>query len=250
VSAVRAAPPRAPPADPAAPSARLHPVLYHLDEPAALFGIALALVIGVYAHSAAQVLAAQALGDPMGRRAGRLALQPGRHVQVFSVVAMLIAGLGWAEPVPMNERWRSRRRRVAAAVLAGPLAYALLCLAALAGLSTGTRRVSVGGDPDDTVLDVTALGEVLFWTAVTFAGLCVLSLLPVPPLDGGRLLFILGPTTPGWLKARSDLEERNIGLGIVLGVLLLPRLFPGLPDVVGQLQVPLLEGLAGLVGLR
>ncbi|HMA46819.1 MAG TPA: Zn-dependent membrane protease [Frankiaceae bacterium] len=226
-------------------------MLFHLADPAALLGIALALVLGILAHDAAQVLAAQALGDPLPRRSGRLTLRPAAHAGPFSAVAMVIVGNGWAEPVRMNDRWRRRRFHVAAAVLAGPLAYLLLCLAALAGLRGVVRAAATRyGERSVDVIDSLPFGgEVLLWMAVTFGSLLILSLVPVPPLDGGRLLFTLGPTSPGWAQARHNLEERNWGLAVVLALLLLPVLFAGFPSVTGQLVGPLLRGLSPIVGL-
>ena len=85
--------------------------------------------------------------------------------------------------------------------------------------------------------------------AYTFCGLCVVSLIPVPPTDGGRILFTLGPNSPGWGNARYQLQERNFGLAILLGLLMLPILFPGFPSVVGQLAPALYRGLSHVVGL-
>jgi Zn-dependent protease len=226
-------------------------VLFHLAEPAALLGIALAFVIGVYAHDAAQVLVSWALGDPWAKRAGKLSLKPAAHVGPFSAVSVVIVGVGWTERVPMNDRWRARRWHVAFSVLAGPLAYILLAVAALAGFRGLAHRATVNFG-DRTVDVVTSLpfgADMLGWMAVTFASMCVLSLVPLPPMDGGRILFTLAPTSPGWAKARYNLEERNWGLGIIMALLLLPVLFQGFPSVVGQLVPPLIRGLARLVGL-
>ena len=74
------------------------------------------------------MLVAKLMGDPMGQREHRLSLNPVRHVQIYSAVMMVLGGFGWAEQVPLNDRWRSRRFHVAAAVLARPLAYAALSL--------------------------------------------------------------------------------------------------------------------------
>jgi len=144
----------------------------------------------------------------------------------------------------MNDRWRSRRFVVAAALLAGPATLALLCLAALAGLRLTVPDVAQASG------DGLAFGpRVLLWTAFTLGALFIVSLIPLGPTDGARLLWLLGGTSYGWQKARYQLEERNIGLGILLGLLLLPVFLGGFPSVVGQLVAPLLRGLGALVGL-
>jgi hypothetical protein len=84
--------------------------------------------------------------------------------------------------------------------------------------------------------------------AVIFAALCVISLIPLPPTDLGRVIFTLGGTSMGWQKARYQLEERNLGLAIVLALLLLPILFTGFPSWVGQLAPQLVHGLGSVVG--
>jgi Zn-dependent protease len=226
-------------------------VLFYLDRPAILLGIAIALYIGVIAHDVAQVFAAQALGDPLPRRSGRLTLNPQPHVTVFSVVAMVIVGVGWAEPIPMSDHWRRLRYKISAAVLAGPLAYAILgalSLLALRGLTTTITVTS--GDRVATISHSHLFGaQLVSAMAYTFCGLCVVSLIPIPPTDGGRILFTLGPNSPGWGNARYQLQERNFGLAIILALLMLPILFPGFPSVVGQLAPALYRGLSHVVGL-
>jgi Zn-dependent protease len=225
-------------------------VLFYLDRPAILLGIAIALYLGVIAHDVAQVFAAQAFGDPLPRRSGRLTLNPQPHVTVFSVVAMVIVGVGWAEPIPMSDHWRRLRYKISAAVLAGPLAYAILAALSLLALR-GLKAISVsGGDRVGDFASNLPFGALLVAAmAYTFCGLCIVSLIPIPPTDGGRILFTLGPNSPGWGNARYQLQERNFGLAILLALLMLPILFPGFPSVVGQLAPALYRGLSHVVGL-
>lgn len=221
-----------------------------LDQPATLLGLLLALLIGVYVGSAAQALTARALGDPMAVRSGWLTPRPQRLVSIFSAIAVLIVGWGWAEPVPMNDRWRRRRFHVAAAVLSRPLAYALLCLAALGGVrAVGVAAGASLDNPLATDTTGTFGADLLFAMAVGFAALCVVALIPCPPTDLGRVIFTLGGQSMGWQNARYQLEERNFGVGIVLALLLIPVLISGFPSWVGQLAPQVLRGLASLVGV-
>lgn len=227
-------------------------MLFHLAEPSALLGIAVALIVGIVVHDAAQITAARLFGDPMPRRSGRLTTRsvPAR-LSPFSIVTMVIVGNGWAEPVAMNDVWRRRRLRVALAVLAGPVAYLLLTLGSLAVVRASGRFTSVFmGDRVPEISGGTVfLAKMLAWMAVTFGSMCILSLVPIPPLDGGRILFLFTPRDPGWEKARFQLTETHLGIAIVLAILLLPILLPGFPSVTGQLVGPLLRGLGHLVGL-
>jgi hypothetical protein len=228
-------------------------MLFVLNKPALLLGIIAALYIGVVVGSAATVLTARALGDPMGHRSGFLSLNPAKHVQIYSAVSMVLAGYGWAEQVPLNDRWRARRFHVCAAVLARPVAYALLSAGALAGakaINVATYAVAVDRIPKGLAGTTTESfpAELLLQMAVVFAALCVISLIPLPPTDLGRVIFTLGGTSIGWQKARYQLEERNLGLAIVFGLLLLPILFTGFPSWVGQLAPELVHGLGSLIG--
>ncbi|OAA28621.1 Peptidase family M50 [Frankia sp. EI5c] len=226
-------------------------MLFYLAEPAALLGILLAFVSGVVVHDAAQILAARLARDPMPRRSGRLTASLGaQRISPFSWVGVLLGGAGWAEPIAMNDVWRRRRFHVTAALLAGPLAYALLALASLGGLRALTGRVLVDGSgrvPE--VIGGTFAIELLMSMAITFSALCVLSLVPVPPSDGGRILFLLGPQSEGWRRTHHRLTDGNIGVAILLGVIILPVLFSGFPSVLGQLSVPLARGLGSLIGI-
>ncbi|SBW22449.1 peptidase M50 [Candidatus Protofrankia californiensis] len=164
---------------------------------------------------------------------------------------MLIAGVGWTEPIPMNDVWRKRRFHVAAAVLAGPLAYLLLAFVSIVGFKFVSEPLLLA--EGDRILKVAGAGgfpaRLLLWMADTFGSLFILSLIPVPPADGGRVLFLLGPQTPSWHRAHYQLRENNVGIVILLVILLLPVLFVSFPSVVGQLILPLLRGLGRIVNI-
>ncbi|WP_322762965.1 Zn-dependent membrane protease [Frankia sp. Cr2] len=227
-------------------------MLFHLAEPAALLGIVLALLIGIYAHDTAQVIVARLLQDRGPLRSGRLTASVKDRVSPFSAVAMIISGVGWTEPIPMNDVWRKRRFHVAVAVLAGPLAYLVLAFAAIIGFKfvsqpliivEGSRIVEIAGAGG-------FVAKLVLWLAVTFASLFIVSLIPIPPADGGRVLFGLGPQSPSWRKAEYQLRENNVGIVILLAAILLPKLFLGFPSVVDQLLLPLLTGLADIINLH
>jgi Zn-dependent protease len=226
-------------------------VLFYLNQPAVLLGVAMALYVGLVARDAAQVLVAQLLGDPVPRRSGRLSFHPQKKVMVFSVVTMIIAGAGWAEPIPMSDQWRRLRYKVSLAVIAGPLAYLILAFLAVLALRGVTTTTSF--DTGERVADISRVSafNVKLFTgmAYTFSNMFIVSLIPTPPTDGGRILFSLGGTTHGWQNAKYQLEERNFGMVIVMGLLLLPVLFPSFPSVIWQLSPPLTSALGSLVGL-
>jgi Zn-dependent protease len=89
--------------------------------------------------------------------------------------------------------------------------------------------------------------DVLLLAGASQVYLAVLSLVPIPPLDGGRLLFGLAPRTQGWLRAEHQLAERNIGVAVLLALLLVPLggPVPILPDLLDALLGPLMGLLCG-----
>ena len=224
-------------------------MIFQISHPASLLGITLALIIGFYAHDVAQVLTARALGDPMPKRAGKLSPRPERHLGPFSVVAFIISGLGWTERVPMNDRWRARRVQVTLAVVAGPLVQAALGLLALLAAKPFITTVVVKiGDRSIESISAGFAGQMFYAMAATFVGLAILALIPVPPMDGGRILFTWGGQSYGWLHWREEFEDKW-GIPIILAILLIPALFPSIPSIVWEIVQPILDGFATLVGL-
>jgi len=225
-------------------------VIFQISHPASLLGIALALIIGFYAHDVAQVLTARALGDPMPRRAGKLSPRPERHLGPFSVVAFIISGLGWTEPIPMNDRWRARRVQVTLALVAGPLVPAALGLLALLAVRPFITTVVVTLGDRSFVQSATASfpGQMFYAMSATFVGLAILALIPVPPMDGGRILFTWGGQSYGWQHWREEFDQKW-GIPIILAILIIPALFPSIPSIVWEIAQPILDGFATLVGL-
>lgn len=240
-------------------------MLFTLRSPTQFLGIALALLVGIVVHSVAQAAVARAFGDRFPTATGRLNPDPRRHFDPFGVIVMLISAIGWNKPVPLQEpRFRGGRGRYLLTILAGPLANLVLAVLALVGLSLAGEAVVPSADP---VHDVGSFGAIfgaqpyeysfvdtLLWEfAVVNAAVGVLTLLPIPPLDGARILWLYAPKTPGWRNARYQLEERNIGIGIC--VLLSLPLFGGtgllralVVAVSGAFLAPIATALGFLIG--
>jgi Zn-dependent protease len=246
-------------------------VLYALGHPGSFVVLVLSFVFGIMLHGWVQGLVAVRMGDHSVRHQRRNEFNPRVHLDPFGAVGALIGGLGWSHPIELAGR-RDRRRTVVVA-LVGPAVNVLLGVGLLvlwrATLSSGLSGLAAtswahAGSSDVAGLSVGPLtagsalqhgvgfsGDALGF-AVLLAGLSqlylgVLSLLPVPPLDGGRLLFALAPVTMGWQRARHYLVEQNLGVAIVLVMLVLPlggRLL--LLYLLDQLLAPLLRALLGV----
>jgi Zn-dependent protease len=219
-------------------------VIFYLGQPSVLLGLALGLVTAVLVHNLAQALAARSTGDPAARMARQLTADPRRHFEPFGIIAMVVAGLGWGRPVALTEPRRGGRvGRYIATLLIGPLAAVALGVVYL-GLFALLRG--------DALVDPGFLARVILTAGVVSFGVAVLHLVPLPPLDGARIMWALAPPTPGWQKARYNLEEQNYGLGALI-VLLLPifgnrGLVARIVDAVTDPIVRLVLDLFGVVG--
>ena len=146
-----------------------------------------AFLIAVTVHEVAHGLVADRLGDPTARRLGRLTLNPFPHIDPLGAVAFLVAGFGWAKPVPVNAyNLTSPRRDMACIAVAGPLSNFAFAFLGLVGLVLVRRTVETPflGDP---------LEGILFGVFRFNLALAVFNLIPLPPLDGGHFLPYLFP---------------------------------------------------------
>lgn len=220
-----------------------------------LLAAIIASVVAITLHEAAHGYAALALGDDTAKRMGRLSLNPLRHVDQVGtillpgfllVTQLLTVGrvefmFGWAKPVPVNLlALRSPRQGMMLVAAAGPaMNFLLAWIAALL-----VHPVEAWG----SLLSPDSLG-----IAYRFIGLCILAnlvlglfnLLPIPPLDGGRILAGLLPRA----LALPYMRLERWGILIVLfGVFLLPRLTDGV-DPVGWVLRNVVSKAFGLVVL-
>lgn len=152
-----------------------------------LFSAAGALIC-LTVHELCHGAAAYRLGDPTAKAAGRLTLNPIRHIDPLGLLLLVTAHVGWAKPVPVDPRYfKKPKAGMALTALAGPvsnfvLAWLLLVVANLLWhVLSFTSTVHVH------------LLTFLLNTAVISVGLGVFNLFPIPPLDGSKVLFSLLP---------------------------------------------------------
>lgn len=156
--------------------------LLRTDQLAFVF-LAVSLLGAIALHEYAHALAADLQGDRMPRAMGRLTLNPARHLDPLGTLAIFLVGFGWGKPVEFRLQALSSQRFGAAIVaLAGPGMNLLLAL--IGGFLFG--GVLRAGGPD-------ALLNFLWWFATINVLLAVFNLIPLPPLDGSRLLTIFLP---------------------------------------------------------
>lgn len=155
--------------------------------------------------------AAYALGDTTARDAGRLTLNPLAHIDPIGFLCILIAGVGWAKPVPINPyHFKKRKQGIALTALAGPAANVLLCFLCFF-IAYGVLFFK----SDSRILG--ALAQFLITTASISAGLAVFNLIPVPLLDGSKILY---PLLPNRVLAKIMPYEGTIQVVLLIVVFL------------------------------
>ena len=145
----------------------------------------LAVLLCLTVHETCHGLAAYALGDPTARDRHRLSLNPLRHIDWLGLAMMLAVGFGWARPVPVDPRYFKRPKQgMALTALAGPVSNLLLALLAV----FLSREIHVRGTWMPMGPRVFLFQFLLYTLAPLSVGLGLFNLLPVPPLDGSKVL--------------------------------------------------------------
>ncbi len=146
-----------------------------------------AVLLCLTVHESCHGLAAYALGDPTARREHRLSLNPLRHIDWFGLLMMFVAGFGWAKPVPVNPNYfKKPKQGMALTALAGPVSNFLLALLMLLAARIFCD-VAAYSEANQRILDF------LLMVALLSIGLGLFNLLPIPPLDGSKVLFAVLP---------------------------------------------------------
>ena len=190
------------------------------QNPAAAVALLLGLVVGVVVHEAAHAYSAYLLGDDTAYRAGRVTLNPASHLDLLGSMMFLMAGFGWGKPTPVTiSKLRGGLLGPVAVAAAGPTSN-LLIVAVCAALYLLPAFES--GYLEILVL-LAAFGNALLF---------IFNLIPIPPLDGAKVIF---PFLPRSLSGFVDFMNQY-GPVILLGLVLLTFL-PMLPSPLSYIIV-------------
>ena len=179
------------------------------------------LLFAIPVHETAHAWVSYKLGDPTARQLGRLTLNPIKHFDMMGLLSMLIIGVGWAKPVPIDPRYyKNRKAGMALTALAGPVSNLLLASVGLVFQKVFIYTVYfVAGRVLPIWAQVVQL--LLYYFALINVSLALFNMLPVPPLDGSRVLGLFLPDSVNFALQRV---ERYIMFALLAVIFFLPRL--------------------------
>jgi Zn-dependent protease len=195
-------------------------VVLFQQSPAFAVAVLMGFVVGIVLHEAAHAYSAYLLGDDTAYRAGRVTLNPASHLDLLGSMMLLIAGFGWGRPTPvMPSKLRGGVFGPVAVAFAGPASNLLivaLCAAlyALPPFQEGYLMMIVVA--------------VAFVNALLF----VFNLIPIPPLDGAKVIFPFLPRSMG-----GFVDFMNQHGPTILLLLVLLTFLPGLPSPLSYILV-------------
>jgi len=208
--------------------------------------------LGIMIHESAHAFAALKLGDPTARNMGRISLDPRRHFDLLGAIAYVVTsyamylagrrgGFGWAKPVIINPyNFRDHRRDFMLSSLAGPAANLVQAVTWALLL-----RGYIGLSPVVPEVVRSSIALMIFLGIQINVWLAIFNMIPIPPLDGSRLLaWALPERYAGYL---DHVERTNIGMAVLLGVILLvPGILNAVFSVFGSPLMRVLMQIAGL----
>lgn len=201
---------------------------------------ALAALIALTLHEYAHGYAAYKLGDNTAKAMGRLSLNPIHHIDPIGALCMVLFHFGWAKPVPINPlNFKNPKKGFAITALAGPLTNLVLGFFTtfIYVLCANTFKVSESAFV--TALEKNTLLFLLYFFSINI-GLAIFNLIPVPPFDGSRILYVILPDK-WYFKVMK--YEKQIYYGVIAWLFLGKYVYRGL------ISIPFIGKSAFLSGL-
>jgi len=213
-----------------------------------------AILFSLSFHEMAHAYASYRLGDPTAKRLGRLTLNPLRHLDPLGTLMLIISmysgfGFGWAKPVPIDPTYYKNYKRGTVLVsLAGPLSNLFLAFVfslpmAVIGMNNGISTSNIY----NSIYGIYGRGfsaEVIIFNISRFfymvnIGLAVFNLIPVPPLDGSKILSAVLPT-----KTYFNLMRYENYIGMIFLAIMVLR-----PGILSTVLLPFRKAAEGLLSL-
>lgn len=152
-------------------------------------------LICITLHELSHGFVAYKLGDNTAKNMGRLTLNPIKHIDIFGLIMMVVFKFGWAKPVPVNMRnFKNPKHDMAITALAGPLSNVLICCVVLFIYGMVYLPCNLAGTEF-----AGSLLYAVYITAYLSIALAIFNIIPIPPLDGSKVLFSL-MSDEGYMK--------------------------------------------------
>ncbi len=167
-------------------------------------------------HEFAHAFVAKKCGDYTAESSGRLTFNPFAHVDPFGAVLLLLTGYGWAKPVPVNPiAMRNPRNGIIWTSLAGPFSNLLAAFVSMILLRV-VEGIPIPYDAQGMYNVLSSIDLILFYFTLTNIGLAVFNLIPIPPLDGSKVLMQFLPT-----RAVIWIQQNQMIVSVILIVLII-----------------------------
>ncbi len=203
-------------------------MLDYIYENTRLFEILVHVIVLLTAfpvHECAHAWVAEKLGDPTARNAGRITLNPFKHLDLFGTLCMIFVGFGWANPVPVNpNNFKNPKNGMALTAIAGPVSNLIMSFIAMIIYRVLFFVGLANGSYPTVAMNVFALVVTLNLS------LAVFNLLPIPPLDGSRI-FNLFMSEKTYFKVMKYEKYVFVGLAVLLYSGLLDKPLSWLQDI-------------------
>lgn len=201
-------------------------------------------LLAITCHEVAHGYVASRFGDPTARMLGRLTLNPLKHIDVFGTLMLVIVGIGWAKPVPVViQNLRNPKKDMIWVSVAGPVTNLLLAL-----VSAILLRLLMALPPETPVgiFMIQPLSYMIGFSIYINLLLAFFNMIPIPPLDGGRVLMGMLPYRQSAALARIEPYGMMIIIALVFftpvfSYLLLPLLMAGITLLAGPFSLLVLK---------
>lgn len=183
--------------------------------------LAVVFLVSIGFHEFSHAFIAYKLGDSTAKNQGRLTLNPLKHVDAFGALMVLIAGIGWAKPVPINPMYfKDRKKGTMLVSLAGPLSNILLAFLFAFPFVYISSKYNLSGIRNwNLKIIILLLSNEFIKLNLTLA---VFNLIPVPPLDGSKILGVILPSRQYYKMMEY---ENYLVIGLMMVIFLFSRQF-------------------------